>query len=270
MILNYLFGILFGLAGGSFLGVVVERSSSSARLTINARLPTRQDLRLTFFGRSRCSSCHHQLSWWENIPLISYIILRGKCRQCRSPIPYWLPLIEIAGAAAGLVLAGNITVINFITVINVISAIFIAAALIWIFFSDLVYGLIPDWAVAVGSLGAILQKVPYLTVRYGTLQLSLLSAFGAAAFFWLLVKITRGRGMGAGDITLAFFLGLWLGWPLIVVGLWLAFVIGAIFGIVLIILKKKKLKSAIPFGPFMIIGSLVVLLCGDQLLARFF
>lgn len=244
MILNYFFGALFGLVGGSFLGVVVERGSSFAS------------------GRSRCFSCHQQLSWWENIPLFSYIILKGKCRKCRSLIPYWLPLIEIAGAAAGLVIAGNITIINFITVISVISAICIAAALIWIFFSDLVYGLIPDWAVAVGCFGVVLRKAVLFS--------NLAAALCAAAFFWFLVKITRGHGLGAGDITLAFFLGLWLGWPLIAVGLWLAFVIGAIFGIILIIFKKKKFKSALPFGPFLILGSLLAQKWGQMLLDKSF
>lgn len=151
------------------------------------------------------------------------------------------------------------------------SLILIAAALTWIFFSDLVYGVISDWAVALGSVGALIWHIG----KIHTSQISLiwlirlsLPAIAIAAFFWFLVVITRGRGMGTGDITLSFFLGLFLGWPLILVGVWLAFVIGAICGIGLIVLRKKKFGQTIPFGPLLIIGSLISSEWGQFLLDK--
>lgn len=253
-------GGLFGLAAGSFLGVVIERGSKLKYQ--NSKIIS---------GRSRCSACYRQLEWWENIPICSFILLKGRCSRCYSPIPYWLPLIEIAGAAVGVWLAQwasqTIIVINFITVIKVISAIAIAIALIWIFFSDLVYGVISDWAVLIGSAGAIAMSLMG-QMRLMGLMIQSVTALGAGAFFWFLVVITRGRGMGTGDITLAFFLGLWLGWPLVALGIWFGFVIGAIWGIGLIALRKKKFGQTIPFGPFLIVGSLVALQWGQAILDR--
>lgn len=125
---------------------------------------------------------------------------------------------------------------------------FVSAAFLWIFFSDLVYGVVPDLAVAIGVIGAI-------GVHLGTgtmIAPYILSAVGAALFFLTLVAVTRGRGMGTGDVTLGALVGFFLGWPRVVVGLWLAFVTGALVGILLIAMKKKTLKQTVPFGPFLV------------------
>lgn len=196
-----------------------------------------------------CLNCGHQLAWWENIPVVSFIFLKGQCSRCRSPIPYWLPLIEIAGAVGGAAIAAQM---RHMSLMGLMGLILISATLIWIFFSDLVYGVISDWAVGIGSVGAIFYRVPLTDYR-----LLLFPAFSAAIFFWFLVVITRGRGMGTGDITLSFFLGLLLGWPLILVGVWVAFVIGAIYGVGLIVLRKKKFGQTIPLGPFLIVGAII-------------
>ena len=241
-IYRQIIGFLLGLAVGSFLGVVIDRQA------------------INIGGRSRCSHCKHQLSWWENIPLVSFILLRGKCRSCRFPIPYWLPLIEIAGAAAGAAIGA----MGPMSLMSLMSLIVVAAALIWIFFSDLVYGLIPDWAVILGGVGAIIWQIGQISLIW-----QILIALAAAAFFWLLVLVTRGRGMGTGDITLAFFLGLWLGWPKIAVAVWLAFLIGAIVGLGLILLGRKKFGQTVPFGPFLITGAIIAYFYGGKVLSWF-
>ncbi|MEK7111381.1 MAG: prepilin peptidase [Patescibacteria group bacterium] len=242
-------GFALGIAMGSFLGVVIERSNGEVCETSPRR--------------SRCSLCKHQLSWWENIPLISFVFLRGKCRSCRSPIPYWLPLIEIAGGLAGVWLASwanqTIIFITFITIIKVIGAGLIASALIWIFFSDLVYGTVPDAAVGVGAVGAVLSHLSYLSdLSY------LFAATAAAGFFLFLVLVTRGRGMGTGDVTLAAFLGFWLGWPKILLAVWLAFIFGGVAGLILIGLKLKRFGQTIPFGPFLIAAAILALMINDN------
>lgn len=249
--LSYIIVFITGTSTGSFLGVVIERSKVKGQ---KSKL---------LWGRSRCSRCKRQLKWWENIPLISYIFLKSKCRTCQSPIPYWLPLIEIAGGISGVWLAywasQTITVITFITIIKIIAAIAIASALVWIFFSDLVYGTIPDAAVGIGGAGAVLSHLGNL----GNLSY-LLAAAAAAGFFFFLVLITRGRGMGTGDVTLAAFLGLWLGWPMILLAVWLAFVLGAFVGLVLIGLKFKRFGQTIPFGPFLIVAAVIALMTNDS------
>lgn len=228
-----------GAAIGSFLGVVIDRMEGSE--------PSMRKVQ-NLLGRSRCGSCRHQLAWWENIPIVSFILLRRRCRTCRSPIPYWLVLIELAGAAAGATIA-----MRPMSLMGLMGLILIATALIWIFFSDLVKGLVPDWAVALGSAGAIAMSL----MSHMSLMAEIIAAAMAAAFFWLLKAVTRGRGMGPGDVTLGFFLGLWLGWPKIAVAVWLAFLLGAIAAIGLIITKRKKFGQTVPFGPFLIIGSLL-------------
>ena len=243
---NLLFATI-GAAVASFLGVIIERSDYKfAKLN---------------GGRSRCSSCHRQLSWWENIPVLSFILLRGKCRSCRSPIPYWLPLIEIAGALAGVVVAAEISQISQIRLIGLI---LIAAALIWIFFSDLVKGVVPDWAVVLGAAGALIWQIGQISLIW-----QILIAAAAAAFFWFLVVVTRGRGMGTGDVTLAFFLGLWLGWPKILVGIWLAFLLGAAAALALIASKRKKFGQTVPFGPFLITGAILAYFYGEKVILWF-
>lgn len=246
---------MIGTAFGSFLGAVISRSKIKNQ---------RSKL---LWGRSRCGRCKRQLKWLENIPLVSYIFLKGKCRTCRSPIPYWLPLIEIAGGAAGVWLAlwlsQTITVINFITVIKIIGSCLIAGALIWVFFSDLAYGTVPDAAIGVGVIGVIVMSLMSQTSLM-SLMTQIGSAAAAAGFFLFLVAITRGRGMGTGDATLAGLLGIWLGWPKILLAVWLAFILGAFIGLVLIGLKFKRFNQTIPFGPFLIIAAVIALMTNDS------
>ena len=246
---------MVGTAIGSFLGVVIVRQTTNdKRQTTNIG------------GRSRCGSCKKQLKWLDNIPLVSYVFLRGKCRTCRSPIPYWLPLIELAGGIGGIWV---IREIGEIGVMGGIGAMLIAAALVWTLFSDLVYGVIPDLAIGIGAFGAILEKFAKLHTTIEGFANFIWPAAAAAGFFLFLVVITRGRGMGTGDVTLAAFLGLWLGWPKILPAIWLAFVLGAIVGLVLIGLKLKRFGQTIPFGPFMIAGSIIAEIWGLTLLQLF-
>lgn len=258
------FAAALGAAVGSFLGVVIDR--------VEGCEPSGRKVRI-LLGRSRCSTCRHQLVWWENIPILSFILLGGRCRKCRAAIPYWLPLIEIAGAVAGVWLAQRasqtMTVITFITIIKIVGAGLLAGALIWIFFSDLVKGLVPDWAVALGAAGAAATKVAKLPAATESFATFILSAFAAAGFFWLLVKATAGKGMGTGDITLAFFLGLWLGWPKIVIGIWLAFLLGAAVALGLIASGRKKIGQTVPFGPFFITGAIISYFYGEKMLLWF-
>lgn len=251
--LVFLFAAALGAALGSFLGVIIDRGEIS--------------------GRSRCSHCQRQLLWWENIPILSFVLLGGRCRKCRAAIPYWLPLIELAGAAAGVWLAyqasQTITIINFITIIKIVGGGLLAGALIWIFFSDLIKGLVPDWAIVLGAAGAIVEKFAKLPITLESFANFSAPAIAAAGFFLFLVFVTRGRGMGTGDITLAFFLGLWLGWPKIAAVVWLAFLLGAAVALGLIASGRKKFGQTIPFGPFFIAAAIISYFYGEKMLLWF-
>ncbi len=121
--------------------------------------------------------------------------------------------------------------------------------------ADLKYQIIPDSMVVVGVMGALLLG-----------QASWLSAFGASGFFFLLWLVTRGRAMGLGDVKFAFFMGLLLGFPWVVVACYLSFLTGAGVGVILILLGKKGLKSKIAFGPFLILGTCITLVWGPQIM----
>lgn len=236
--MNLFLGLFFATgeaAVGSYLGAVIDRQSG---------LPGRYKRKASgLFSRSFCFHCGHQLRWWENVPILSYLLLKGRCGHCHSLIPYWLPLIEIAGAAVGVVLASFMSHMGLMSLMGLMV---ISVSFLWIFFSDLVYGVVPDLAIIIGIIGGIGIHWGGAIVPY------VLSALGAGLFFLLLVQLTRGRGMGTGDVTLGALVGFLLGWPGVLAALWLAFVSGALVGILLIAMKKKTLKQTVPFGPFLI------------------
>ncbi len=222
----YLF--LFGICVGSFVNVLIDR------------LPQGMDI---FGGRSVCDYCKKTLRWFELIPIASFLIQLGLCRRCRKPLSWQYPIVEFSVGIGFVVLSDNI------------ATLLIFLSLVIIFVSDLKYEIIPDSMIGVGLVGTIL---------YG--HTSWLAAGAAAGFFFFLWLITRGRGMGFGDVKLVFLLGLILGFPAIGFALYVAFLTGACVGLILILLGRRKLKSHIPFGPFLIIGTSVALLYGSQMM----
>ena len=239
----WIFLFFLGLFFGSFINCVVYRVN-------NGLSPLK--------GRSICPRCKHQLAWFDNIPLLSFILLGGKCRYCFSPISWQYPLVELA--------AGILTVLVFqlsnyelrITSYNLL----ISWALLAIFVSDLIYTTIPDEIL----YPTLLIVFVYLIFHSPNFLISnFLISFLVAGFFYLLVLITQGRGMGLGDVKLAGLIGLILGWPKIIVALYLAFLTGAFFGVILILLKKKKFGQHIPFGPFLTTATFVSLFWGEKI-----
>lgn len=248
MIMIYLIALLVGASVGSFLGVFVERQNG---------LPRKFEKKATgLMNRSFCFFCGHELAWRENIPIFSYVLLRGRCSRCHSPIPYWLPLIEIAGGGVGVVLASFMSHMGLMSLMGLMV---VSVSFLWIFFSDLVYGVIPDLAVAIGAIGAIgihLGEGNPMNF-FSSIGPFVLPAMGTALFFLTLVVITRGRGMGTGDVTLGALVGFLLGWPRVLLGVWIGFVSGAVIAVALLIVGRKRLEHTIPFGPFLVVGTIV-------------
>lgn len=259
------FIFLIGLFVGSFLGVLADR------------LPRGETV---LKGRSHCEKCRKTLKWYDLIPLLSFIFLRGKCRYCHTRLSLYYPIVELI---TGIIFAGVFlflegTDINFITAINIIILmywLFIVSSLIVVFFADLKYGIIPDKIVFPAIFVSVLffvfgsftsKESWFLFVQPATFEVGnrLLSAIGACLFFMALFLITKGRGMGFGDVKFAFLMGLILGFPNIIISLYIAFLTGAIVGIILILWKKKKVRgTAIPFGPFLVLGTLAGLFWGE-------
>ncbi|MDP3991233.1 MAG: prepilin peptidase [Candidatus Nealsonbacteria bacterium] len=238
---------IFGLIIGSFLNCVIYR------LEINKSF---------LKGRSFCPDCQHTLNWQDLFPVFSFIILKGRCRYCQKKISWQYPLVEIAtGLLFLLIFNFQLPIFNY----------FIVPFFIAIFVYDLKHYIIPDKIVYPAVIIMLIFNLQFLISKQFSIFNSLiLSAVGAAAFFLAIVLISRGKWMGVGDIKLAFLMGLVLGYPNILVSLFLAFLTGAIIGIGLIAFNKKTLKSAVPFGPFLVIGALVAMFFGGMIADWYF
>lgn len=249
---------IFGTVLGSFLSVVILRSITGETWVK---------------GRSRCDECKKTIAWYDNIPLFSYIILGGKCRHCKKPIHTLHPMVEIL---TGVLLiwwywGGFIFFKLTQTPFSILQPIFwlaVGLILIYVFIIDLNYKIIPDRATIALSFLAIIYRLAL--VFSGIMQLSdlyktLLAALVSFIFFFGLWFITKGKAMGFGDVKFVIPLALLLGAQKTIVGMFVAFVVGAVIGVLMMIFKKAKMKTAIPFGPFLIIGTVVSLLCGDLL-----
>jgi len=236
--LTYLIITGFGLAVGSFLNVLIYR--------LNVEKAPK-----FWQGRSICPKCKHQLLWRDNIPLVSFVVLGGRCRHCKRPIGWRYPLVEVISAVVTIFLWPSPSLL-------LLSYIFIV-----IFFSDLIYGLIPTEMIASGVLIAGITN-------YQLLITNLIPATLAAGAFLLVVLLTRFRGMGMGDVMLAFLMGWLLGWPKILVAFWSAFILGGGVAVILLLLKRTKLSATIALGPFLVVGIIVAALWSERILQLVF
>ncbi len=211
-------------------------------------------------GRSFCDNCGQQLHWYENVPVMSWVLQQGKSKCCRKKLSVLYPIVEMMMGILFLVHfsvgAGNtplLLVVEFIIIVFLVfSAVF-----------DLKYMILPDFSTV------ILVILAVVVVVIGRPQESplqfVLSAVGSFGFLGLLYLITKGKGMGFGDVKLAIFMGLFLGPEKVLLAFYTAFVIGALVSLGLMILKKANKKTLISFGPFLILGTLVAWFYGDQL-----
>ena len=241
----YVVFFILGLAVGSFLNCVIYRLEKKKSF---------------IKGRSYCPHCKKTLSWFELIPLMSFILQKAKCRKCRKPISWQYPLVEL------------VTGILFVLCVWYFSSfllfwLFVVSCLIIIFVYDLKHYIIPDKIIYLAIIIALLYNLYSLFIIHdSSFCYNLLAGLAAGAFFLAIVLISKGKWMGVGDIKLALFMGLILGWPNILTALFLAFLIGAFVSIILMILKKKTLKSEIPFGPFLAGATIIALFWGNALI----
>ena len=250
---------LLGLIFGSFLNTVIYR------------LKTKEDFVL---GRSICPNCRHTLAWDDLIPVFSFFILGGKCRYCRKPISWQYPLVELTTGILFLAtFYQNIDLFfDFLSfgILKISYLFFVICSLVVIFVYDLKHYLIPNRVLypLVGGTAFYYLATSLFFQTYNLSELLgfLVAAFYSAAFFWVTHVMTKGKGMGMGDVKFGFFMGLFLGYPKILIALFLSFFIGTIVGLSLIILGRKKFKSKVPFGPFLITGTFLVMFFGQWFL----
>lgn len=245
----YCFVFLLGLCIGSFLNCFVYRLEHKKSI----------------MGRSFCPHCKHTLSWLDLFPVFSFLCLAGKCRYCKKKISWQYPLVEFITATLFVLIAA----IYGFDLLKLCFLFYIACALIIIFVYDLRHYIIPDRVLLPAIIISLLYRLAQV-FNHGYILNYIFAAIFASGFFGLIYFLSKGRWMGFGDVKLAILLGLLLGWPAIVVGLFLSFLFGAVIGLTLMGLKKKGLKSEIPFGPFLITGTFVAMLWGSQIISWYF
>lgn len=284
-------GFILGAILGSFVKALADRSLTGK----------------SFWGRSYCPNCKKDLKWYDLFPILSYLILSGKCRYCHKGIGIEYLLVEVGmGILIGFLFwqtfnSFQSSVFSFqslILLFEFIYKIFFITVLAIVFLTDLKKMLIPDRIIIPSIIIAFFSlllitvyKIGYLyyyllnhpigkyllppqsryfqdhaLVHVQSFALATFSGLILAGFFLLLIIITRGKGMGGGDVKLGAFMGLGLGFPNILVAVMLSFIIGAIFSLGLIMLGKKGIKSVVPFGPFLVIGSIMALFWGNQII----
>jgi leader peptidase (prepilin peptidase)/N-methyltransferase len=260
---------VLGLLIGSFLNVVIHRlplmmergwRTESAEL-LGVKIDEVPALTLSS-PRSRCPSCGHAIRWYENIPVVSYLVLRGKCSACGTPISARYPAIEVLTAAlfaaCGLQFGAQPAVLLWCG---------LAATLVALAFIDLDTSFLPDdltlplmWA---GIVSAALGWIP---VTLGASVGGAVAGYLSLWFVFHAYRLIRGKeGMGAGDFKLLAALGAWMGWQAIPSIILLASAVGAIVGIALIVFRQHDREVPIPFGPYLAGGGIAALFFGESL-----
>jgi len=233
---------IFGLLIGSFLNVVLHR------------LQTEQSI---IWPASHCPTCKKPINWYDNIPILSFIVLKAKCRHCHGQISWQYPLVELA---TGIISAWAYCRFGWSG--DFFRTAIFGGFLLIIFVYDLRYYLILDQVIIPAMVTALLIN---LSLGLGVWGMIIGFAIGGG-FFLAQFVVSSGRWIGGGDIRLGALMGLMLGWKMVLVALFLAYFSGAIVGIILILAGKKKMSSQIPFGTFLSIATFLTLLFGQPLL----
>jgi len=237
--------VLLGLMFGSFANVLVHR------------LPRGESI---VFPGSHCPSCGHALSWYENIPLVSWLVLRGHCRHCNESISIRYPLLELC-----LGLTWGYMAWHFGWGMELVMAL-VFSMMLWVLtWIDLETGLLPDVITLPGiAIGIIFG------MALGYLQDSVIGAVAGYGLFWLVAKafflLTGREGLGYGDFKLLAMLGAFLGWQALPFIVFISSFCGAVIGSIYLFLTRKHVRAQIPFGPYLAASGMIWLLWGSDLL----
>lgn len=266
---------IFGLLIGSFLNVVIYRlpvmlerrwaqeirAAQPPALEDDARPTLAEEPFNLMVPRSRCPSCGHMVQWYENIPVISYLLLRGRCSSCKSPISIRYPVIELATGALFFFCA-----YRWQATPTVVAWCGFSAAMVALAFIDWDTTLLPDDITLPLLWGGLLSSAFQWTEV--PLQASVLGAAGGYLSLWLVYwgfKLATGKeGMGYGDFKLFAALGAWFGWQALVPIILMSSVIGAIVGIAMKIFSRLREGGYIPFGPFLVGAGFTAMVFGPN------
>lgn len=270
------FGTLFvlGAVVGSFLNVVIYRlpvmmqrewRHDCLEFLEQPAAPEAEKFNLNT-PRSRCGNCGHQITALENIPLVSYLVLGGKCAECKAPISRQYPLVELFTAIISVVVGWH-----FGVSLQALAALFLSWCLIAASGIDIGHKLLPDSiTLPLLWLGILLS----LFDVFVSLEASVIGVIAGYMSLWtvfMLFKVVTGKeGMGYGDFKLLAMLGAWLGWKPLLVVILTSSLVGAIVGITMIALKKTERSTQIPFGPYLAAAGWITLMWGNELMHLYF
>lgn len=248
-----IFAFLFGLIIGSFLNCLVWRLHKNESL----------------MGRSYCPKCGKQIAWYDNMPLLSFILLGGKCRHCGKSISWQYPAAELAAgilfAASlfiNLAIVSDIDFPNFQFSMQISRDWFLISVMIVIFIYDWRWSEILDIVTLPACLAVLIIN---LALGFNLWNL-LISGIIGGGFFLIQFLISNGRWIGGGDIRLGILMGLSLGWPVVILAIIISYFIGSVIGVGLILAGQKKWGSEVPLGVFLTVGTIISLFWQAQIL----
>ncbi|TCK03445.1 prepilin peptidase [Phorcysia thermohydrogeniphila] len=245
--MEYLVAFIFGLLVGSFLNVCIYRIPKGKSIVSPP---------------SSCPSCGERIKWYDNIPVISYLLLRGRCRHCGERISLRYPVVELLTAFLTVVILWK-----FGLSISAFYYLILTYVLIVISFIDLDTMLVPVKLCYFAMLAGILFSPLVLEVSFKDSVLG--ASFGAGLILFIIETyaiFTGKEGMGYGDANIMALIGAFIGWQKVLLALFIASFVGALVGIGYILLKGKNFRVAIPFGPFLSVGGYVTVIYGNKLL----
>ncbi len=257
-----IFVFLFGLIIGSFLNCLIWRLHKDEGI----------------LNRSYCPKCKKQIAWYDNIPVLSFLLLGGKCRHCKQKISRQYPMVELATGVLfviAFIYNFQFPISNFQTISKLFISYFLLltlkdwfliAVMIIIFIYDLRWYLILD---IITLPACIIVFILNLFLGFDWINL-LISGIIGGSFFLIQFIISRGKWIGGGDIRLGLLVGLALGWPNVIVAIFLAYFIGSLIGIGLLVTGKKKWGSKLPLGVFLSVATVVVLFWGEGIVGWYF
>lgn len=261
--------LVLGLLVGSFLNVVVYRLPKI--MIRDWKIQSREMLELppesqaeTFnliLPHSRCPHCSHKIRAWENVPVVSYLFLGGKCSQCKAPISKRYPLVELSCGLLSAFIAWHFGFGWEAGAMLVLTWGLLAMSLI-----DADHQLLPDAIVLpLLWLGLIVNSFGLFTSLTDALWGAVAGYLVLWCVFWLFKLVTGKEGMGYGDFKLLAMLGAWGGWQILPLTILLSSIVGAVLGLILLRLRNVETSTPIPFGPYLALAGWIALLWGDQI-----
>ena len=264
---------LFGLLVGSFLNVVIHRLprmmeldwQRQARETLGLPEDEKRQTYNLVLPNSQCPHCSHEIKPWENIPLVSWLALGGKCSSCKAPISKRYPLVELACGLLSAFIAWHYGFGWQAGAMLLLTWGLLAMSMI-----DIDHQLLPDALVLpLLWLGLIVNHFGLFTNLGDALWGAVFGYLSLWSVYWLFKLVTGKEGMGYGDFKLLAMLGAWGGWQVLPLTILLSSLVGAVLGVIMLRLRNAETSTPIPFGPYLAIAGWIALLWGDQITATY-